>query len=65
MIYFLLGKGQSQGWPRGQGQVAPVRSWIKLRGQVAYQSIRELSNITRVFRLSISIRSEIIDEKQG
>ena len=34
----LFGKGKSKGWPLGQGQL-PIRSFIELEGQVAYQSI--------------------------
>ena len=31
MIYALFGKGQSRGWPRGQGQVTPpkVTDWVR------------------------------------
>ena len=31
LIYSLFGKGQSQCWPLGQGQVTPLRAWIELR----------------------------------
>ena len=43
MICFLFGRGQSQGKPRGQGQVTPLMSRVNIGGQMAYQSIRELS----------------------
>ena len=66
MISFLLDKSQIPGWPRGQDQVPHLRSRIELGGQVAYQSIWELSASTIWWfsRVSISMWSEVIEERR-
>ena len=46
MKCFLFGKGKMLGWPRGQEKVTPRLVIDYAGGQVAYQSIWELSEIT-------------------
>ena len=65
IYYFFLVKVKVKVRPEVKIRSHLLRSWIEIRGQIAYQSTRELRIITIVpFFGSLSQSDRVMDEKR-